>query len=323
MDVFTQCLQRMQDSCVIKDAEYWDVKLEDGETPVVTECNEKTLCLDTKEGFIIGITIRKGEFNASVIVPKGFNHDELEICGMFDTSTFGFCNTKREYKWCYRYYFYAVLSRPFEMQDLCKDFTIVGPVQVLNDARAFIREMMTKKHTGSIETFHKNLRWMKQRYGVQNADWDVKLEDGDVVVAPNCNSMSIRLCTKDGFMIEIGICPYSSQIMGYIEIPRSLHLFSWLEENAYDKSMIPGIEINLYYKNSNIFQWGYSVRVSDPVRLLGEARNVIRAVMSKETKIIIDKKRQEMDLMREELIMKSCHPKRIATWVEQGFDPFE
>jgi hypothetical protein len=56
--------------------------------------------------------------------------------------------------------------------------------------------------------------------------------------------------------------------------------------------------------------------------MLDDARTIIKAIMTRNTDIIMDKKRQEMELIREELMIKACHPKRIAAWVEVGFDSF-
>jgi hypothetical protein len=60
--------------------------------------------------------------------------------------------------------------------------------------------------------------------------------------------------------------------------------------------------------------------------VLAEARGVVVAMMAKEHRMCLQKmdaKREEMDTIREELMMKACHPRRIAAWCEAEFDAFE
>ena len=63
-------------------------------------------------------------------------------------------------------------------------------------------------------------------------------------------------------------------------------------------------------------------RVSGPVQVMEEARDIIKTVMAAESELRMNKKREMTETIREELMMNACHPKRVAMWAEQGFDPF-
>ena len=57
MESFNQCLETMRQKCVIRDAEYWDLQLMEGEIPISEECNETTLSV-TFQGFNIFMEMR-------------------------------------------------------------------------------------------------------------------------------------------------------------------------------------------------------------------------------------------------------------------------
>ena len=299
-------LDRMKESSVTMDDKYWDIKLADGETPVAVECKDKTIYLQAGE-FFIKIELKGWCFYAHVILPEGFHHEDLNLDWRYetwDTSTLEFCRPHRRYTWRYRSYFFADLFHPLVEQHLCQEHKIVGPVQVLDDARSVIRVLMRRRHTDPTDTFRKNLQWMRRHYATTapNRDWDVKLEDGDVMMAPqDIGDRSIRLTTADGFTVNVGMFSYSSSLVGHVEAPRnSLHLTSCQD-----------------------VRWIRMIAVCGAAQMLEEARTIIKDVMQKNAELARTKKCEMTRMLREELMMEACHPRRVAAWCEAGFDPFD
>jgi hypothetical protein len=316
MDALHASLDRMKESSVIMDDKYWDIKLADGETPVAAECKDKTIYLQAGEFFIQ--MERKGYygdrcFYAHVILPEGFHHEDLNLDWRhetWDTSTLEFCRLRRRYTWRYRSYFFVDLFRPLVEQHLCQEHKIVGPVQVLDDLRSVLRVLMRRRHTDPTDTFRKNLQWMRRRCAAAaaaaaalNTDWDVKLEEGDVMMAPeHISDRSIRLRTVDGFTVNIGVYSYScDSLVGHVEAPRnSLHLTSCQDA-----------------------RWIRMTAVCGAAQMLEEARTIIKDVMRENAELARTKKCEMIKILREELMMKVCHPRRVAAWTAAGFDPFE
>lgn len=195
-----------------------------------------------------------------------------------------------------------------------------------------------------MNVFNDCLQRMKQRCVIQDPEyWDVQLIEGETPIAPECDYETLTLTTKEGFLITIkqmvrGFGPIFFN--GYVSIPSGLHhLRTWIHDNPSYDDMNYNLDIGVEFTDFNIrkleYGWDHAhgwdadlgkplasqnnKRVSGPVQVLEEARGVVRAIMSKE----MSDKRQEIELIREELMMKACHPKRIAVWTAAGFDPFE
>jgi hypothetical protein len=103
----------------------WDVKLEDGETPVLTECNDTTFCLRTKEGFFIKISFGDNINNAieylcwiPLLYKKKYKDDNHKSVTVLGTGA----------NW--------------------------GPVQVLEEARKYIEEMRKPNIDELVNTFY-------------------------------------------------------------------------------------------------------------------------------------------------------------------------
>jgi len=342
MNSFLASLQQIKNQCVIQDALYWDVKkLFDGEIPIATECcSGRKLWLKTKDGFFIGLELLEvGSFEVMVRLPNNFHHEELNLGGILNVTRLSYSSSENEYYWNYYFWGDANLFLPLEKQH--PDSFVSGPVQILDTCRAFIQELISKKHNGPCDTFKKNLRWMKRQ---TNCDlgvkyWGVELEDGESPISPCIlNEKSLRLQTNEGFIINISMdnTYYSCHLKGTIELPLNFHITSWLLEHAkYDtlNCYLTNLDLEVYMKKENIYQWDHGnkqndfnfaqskdlqgeKRISGPVQVLEEARHIIRAVMMKESKL-------RMNKIREDLMMKACHPKRIALWEMAGFDPFK
>ena len=338
MDTFYQCLRRMKEKCVIQDAEYWGLTLQEGETPNAWECNDRSLRLRTKEGFLLALEFQdeKGFFEVDVALPKDFDHEALSLHGIMEPSSLFYDRIYHRYTWDYHYAYDANFFHPLEKQ--WKFCHASGPVQIMDTCRAFIQELMAKRHEGPVDTFQKNLRWIQRQCLIKDTlYWNMELEEGEVPVSPGCNDRSLRLCTKEGFIINISLNNnyYSYYLDGYIKLPSSLHLTSWLNKHAKYEALniyVPFIEIDVpHFKGENKYGWDHAnpvfnanlavpsqkddKRISGPVQVLDEARQIITAVMMRESEF-------RMDILREELMMKACHPTRIATWIEQDFNPF-
>jgi len=293
-------LQETRRRCAIQNAKYWDVKLEDGETPVASD-SETMLCrLHTGDGFLVEVELGRRCFYVHVTLPEGFHHEDLDNWDMYD-GTLEFSISKHKYSWCYRDDYYVDLFRPGWAQELHPGQKTAGPVQMLDDARGFIGELRAKKHTGPTDTFYKNLEYMKHKYGAPDTDWEVRLEEGDIMVAPDCtHDRSIILKTVEGFMVKIGWSLKRRSLVATIVLPRnSLHLTSCRDVGLSRKPDACGA-----------------------AQLLEEARGIIKDVMRKNADIARTKKCEIVSMLREELMIKACHPKRITAWADQGFEPF-
>jgi hypothetical protein len=327
----------MKKRCVIQDPEYWNLTLLEGETPLASACTDRLLRLRTEEGFILVLELQEeGFFEVDVLLIKGFHHEALSLNGILNPSSLFFDRMDQKYSWSYRYCYDANLFRPLEKQ--WKYCHASGPVQIINTCRAFVQELMVKKHNGPDDTFVKNLRWMKEQCLINDAIyWNVELKEGEVPIAVECNDRSLQLRTKEGFLINIDIVNdyFRCFLKGSIELPSGSYLASWLYKHARYEALnvyVPFFKTNvLHWKDNNIYGWDHAShaidaslstssvdsdkRISGPVQVLQEARQVITALMMKESEL-------RMHIMREELMMKTCHPKRVAAWTEQGFDPF-
>jgi len=57
-------------------------------------------------------------------------------------------------------------------------------------------------------------------------------------------------------------------------------------------------------------------------QVMEAARHFIQSVISKENIIGCKKAKQRLAVFEEELLAKSCHPRRVTQWVFNDFDPF-
>ena len=195
-----------------------------------------------------------------------------------------------------------------------------------------------------MNVFNNCLQRMKQRCLIQDHEyWDVQLVEGETPIAKDCDNETLTLCTKEGFIIKIkhmvrGFGPIFFN--GYVSIPSGLyHLTTRIHDNPGYDYMNYNLDIGVEFThfNSSTLEYGWdhvhgwdadlgkplasqdNNHVSGPVQVLEEARDIVRAMMDKE----MSDKRQKTEVIREELMMKACHPKRIAVWTAAGFDPFE
>lgn len=352
MDIFRECLETMKKKFV-PDPEQWDVQLKEGEEPVPEECNDTTLGLKTKEGFIINIVFEypHKSFGVFVKLPDGFNHDAINISGIgMEPSTLQFLCTDQEYYWHYHSVTHSDFSRPWKVQQ--EDYYVfgLGPVKILNTCRLFIKELMNKRHRGPNDTFQKNLCWMKEQCVIQDKKyWDLQLTNGEIPIALPFMHRLLSIQTQEGFRVQVDFVDFIPNCLsGHIELPSHLFFTLWvIEKSKFPtlNSYVSNLNVEVIHWQDNHFKWFYDdssyakmtlplasqpdEHTSDgykcvigPVQVMDEARRIIQAVMTVESEILAGLKREMMDILREELMMKACHPKRIAKWVEQEFDPF-
>jgi len=335
MDVFQECLQKIRARCAIQDDEYWDLALEEGEIPIATE-RDDWISLSSKEGFVVGFGLQNGSFDVGVTLPPGFNHDELELSAIMIPSRLQFNFKEQTYWWDYRLFFDANLERPLETQH--RDCYVSGPVQIMDTCRSLIQELKAKKHKSPVETFRKNLHYMRDLSAIQDDPyWDLKLEEGETPIPSEHNSRTLKIQTKEDIMVQMGFNDYCTcgYIYGHIRLPSSFHI------TREEVLSIMGSKVELDGLNmeqDDIYKWKKeryddalmsfplalqpNKRVSGPVQVMEEARGVIRAVMAAESELCMNKKREMTETIREELMMNACHPRRVAVWTEQEFDPF-
>lgn len=195
---------------------------------------------------------------------------------------------------------------------------------------------------------------MKEKCLIKNEEyWNIRLEEGEVPIPKGCNENVLSVRTKEGFVIRITfryIESFMTYFNGYVSVPSSsalFHLGSWIEEHpSYDDMnyfIDANVELTFFDPTRKEYGWDHAHAfdanlnrpltsqlnshklVTGPVQILEEARSLIASMMTAERRLIreiMEEKRSRTEIIREELMMKSCHPKRIAAWSEQGFEPF-
>jgi len=325
-------LDRIKTKCLIQDAEYWDLAFMDGETPIIAECNDTILSI-RKDGYKIRMELGEN-FYVTVMPPSSFP-DTLTLTAGTVIRPSG------NYQWNHKD---ANLFRPIVSQP---GLGVYGPVQIMDCCRSFILDMKTEEKQYINKTYQKNLFSMWERCRIRNTQyWDMTLQEGEEIISPPWEHECLNLY-KDGFIIRIdmhhGWSPYhfkgSIQVSKHghldfffgknssINIPKQLphvysdihcvkktkyHLYHWSHGN---------IEVDADMSVSNVSQCmsgsdGIIKRISGPAQILEEARYIIQYLKC-------NMKNNWVNRVREELMMKVCHPKRITKWIEQGFDSFQ
>ena len=200
------------------------------------------------------------------------------------------------------------------------------------------------------------LRWMRQRSVIQDDKyWDIKL-DGDIVL-PNPYrlklSRMVKLQTNQDVRIELRFdYSISTSLTGvHVEVyipKKTIHpLLVSIIEDDYRVSWIHNYDefrrvyLELLSSSSKTHLCFFlqiplsadlskpldiqspSLPINGPVQMLDFSRRFITTLKREETRFLSNKKTREVDMIREELMRKACHPKRVAAWIEQGFDPFQ
>lgn len=157
MEAFIRSLDNMKQACVIKDPSYWNVVLEEGETPLVIQ-DQWSVGVRTKEGFTIRLRFMDVKpymccINGYVSLPRGLHleswirenpsYDDMSyyVGTPMELTYFEFSTL--EYGWDHAHSYDAKLDVPLAQQP---EKQVSGPVQVLEEARSFIRGIMTKEN---------------------------------------------------------------------------------------------------------------------------------------------------------------------------------
>lgn len=151
-------LKNMKQKCAIQDDLYWNVVLEKGETPVAMQ-DPLSVGLRTDEGFTITLRLMDRKpfmccINGYVSLPRGLfleswiqenpSYDDMNYSGIpIPAELTYFEISALEYGWDHGHSYDANLGFPLNQQLLKQ---VSGPVQVLEEARSFIRAIMTKEN---------------------------------------------------------------------------------------------------------------------------------------------------------------------------------
>ena len=170
--------------------------------------------------------------------------------------------------------------------------------------------------------------------------------NGDIFYDEACDKEDkevLDIITDDGFNIRLRFLfdpPFQCHFNGYVTLPHHLHLHQFNSSIIEEIDNMNYLKVGLSYWNIRCSKYGWdhghmrdaklcvsqssqgSKYVSGPVQVLEEARSFIDAIRTKNNEIIKEKKTIEMGIIREELMMKACHPQRMAKWIEHDFDPF-
>ena len=162
-EAFYKSLEDMKRGCLsdYHSPEYWNVVLEEGESPLPSSggyTNTNEVKLRTKEGFVITLRFMDMKpymcnINGYLSLPRGLHLESwiknnpyyedltyyLDLITMELTSGSA---EKLEYGWDHAHAYDAKLCVPMAQQ-LQKQ--VSGPVQVLEEARSFIRSIMAKE----------------------------------------------------------------------------------------------------------------------------------------------------------------------------------
>jgi hypothetical protein len=206
--------------------------------------------------------------------------------------------------------------------------------ELLNKKQLEIMESMSN------ELLHKKLEAIESACDVKGRDyWDLILTNSESYIYTATPDFVIH--TNDGYVITLKFMPMG-YLNGYVNIPAYSHLASWVKDNAsYDdmnhEISLP-VELTYFNLSDLAFGWDHAhgwdanlylsltsqptKTVSGPVQVLDEARNVIEKFREKDSLLKMELKQAQTDTIKEELMKTVCHPKRIAVWLAQGFEPF-
>ena len=145
--------------------------------------------------------------------------------------------------------------------------------------------------------------------------WKLKLQNGEIPVIMACNSNGVTICTWNRFEIQIQ--------KGWIRDDIYLHAQVYLHEilNLPVQSSCPPRRYHTGPNKQPCVGWMHKfdyAKSTLPDQILDEARFIIKCIINEEMKM----KGKFMNRIREELMMKACHPKRVEEWIKAGFDPF-
>ena len=196
----------------------------------------------------------------------------------------------------------------------------------------------------SNEYLQKKLDIMRSVCAIKDPEyWDLSLQASEELVGESVKA-DISIRTKDDYTITLKFMPMG-WINGYIRLPPAVHLASWIktqphysyDEMNYERNL--PVELTYFELSDMTFGWDHAhgwdanlfipmssqpdKTVSGFVQVLDEARKVVDEFRAKESSIKMELKQQQTETIREELMKTACHPKRIAAWLAQGFDPFE
>lgn len=196
----------------------------------------------------------------------------------------------------------------------------------------------------SNEFLQKKLEVLRSVCAIKDPEyWDLSLQESEELVGESVKA-DISIRTKDDYTITLKFMPMG-WINGYIRLAPAVHLASWIKTQPHYSYDEMNYECNLpveltYFELSDMtFGWDHAhgwdanlfipmssqpdKTVSGFVQVLDEARKVVEEFRAKESSIKMELKQQQTETIREELMKTACHPKRIAAWLAQGFDPFE
>ena len=196
------------------------------------------------------------------------------------------------------------------------------------------------------EIFMKNLEAVRSKCVIRDPEfWEITFKDNEMPMETD-SATKLFIRTKDDYQIfirPIVVGNYRVYFNGYVSIPIDSPLMDWVREHpSYDDmnyEIDTGVELTYFNLDNRQFGWDHAhghdadflksrasqvnFIISGPVQVLEEARYLIEAFKEKERMLLMEKKHAEMEIIREELMMKACHPRRVAAWAAQGFDPFE
>jgi len=144
---------------------------------------------------------------------------------------------------------------------------------------------------------------------------------------------SLELETKDGFHIRIifwYMPSYHTHFKGSVKLPVAIHpvVKSWIE-SRWNRDP---------FDHDPIYKWDHETKndacllhpihpdgpdkITGPVQVLEEAREVIKWVLSVEQEILKRLKQQQTRKIEEELMATAVSPERVEKWVKEGFEMF-
>ena len=166
--------------------------------------------------------------------------------------------------------------------------------------------------------------------------WKLKLQNGEIPVIMACNIEGVTICAWNRFEIQIKKKwirddiylqgrVYSHEVLDLPVQSKNPPHREYGERRHYPVNF--NCPLRRYHTAPNKqlcigwiheFDFDAESRHTLPDQILEEARCIIKGIINHE----MEKKGKFMNRMREELMMKACHPKRVEEWIKAGFDPF-
>jgi hypothetical protein len=184
------------------------------------------------------------------------------------------------------------------------------------------------------------LKALRNKYPFQDSKlWDLSLQEGEGFIGftTRRNRLSFSI---HGFRVDIFATDEDNRIKRfsvYVQFPEKYTCFihEWLftlhsvrEKDLQNFTIAYETRVREEFTFRKTQSWdarrffNTSREYCGLEQVMDAARHFIQSVILKENRIGCKKAKQRLAVFEEELLAKSCHPRRMSQWLFNDFDPF-